>query len=199
MGRGRSATTDQSIRAAAQHRGRGAARGVVARAASAGDRPEQLRRRVDNLKPGSYIDDIIYAQDSALYRWPDGRGEAVQVYLEPSSSAAGWEPAYVGAGAERLRRVERSRLPVALQLHLRLGERGHHAALEGAVSRRGRPAHRRHGAHAHERVLDRVGAHRHREPRQRGPTHPHAHGRRHAPARDRPRARPQSRRTTRRA
>jgi predicted Zn-dependent protease len=57
--------------------------------------PEQLRRRVDNLKPGSYIDDIIYAQDSALYRWPDERGDAVQVYLEPSSSAAGWQPAYV--------------------------------------------------------------------------------------------------------
>ena len=57
--------------------------------------PEQLRRRVDNLKSGSYIDDIIYAQDSALYRWPDERGDAVQVYLEPSSSAAGWQPAYV--------------------------------------------------------------------------------------------------------
>jgi len=66
--------------------------------------PEQLRRRVDNLKPGSYIDDIIDAQDSALYRWPDERGDAVQVYLEPSSSAAGWQPAYVelarGAFAE---------------------------------------------------------------------------------------------------
>jgi len=57
--------------------------------------PEQLRRRVDNLKSGSYIDDIIYAQDSALYRWPDERGDAVQVYLEPSSSAAGWQPTYV--------------------------------------------------------------------------------------------------------
>jgi predicted Zn-dependent protease len=57
--------------------------------------PEQLRRRVDNLKPGSYIDDIIDAQDSALYRWPDERGDAVQVYVEPSSTAAGWQPAYV--------------------------------------------------------------------------------------------------------
>ena len=57
--------------------------------------PEQLRRRVDNLKPGSYIDDIIYAQDSALYRWPDERGDAVRVYVEPSSTAAGWRPAYV--------------------------------------------------------------------------------------------------------
>ena len=57
--------------------------------------PEQLRRRVDNLKPGSYIDDILAAQDSALYRWPDSGTDAVQVYVEPTSSAAGWDPAYV--------------------------------------------------------------------------------------------------------
>ena len=57
--------------------------------------PEQLRRRVDNLKPGSYIDDIIAAQDSSLYRWPERGVGLVQVYVEPWSSAAGWEPAYV--------------------------------------------------------------------------------------------------------
>jgi predicted Zn-dependent protease len=66
--------------------------------------PDQLRRRVDNLKPGSYVDDIILAQDSALYRWRDMDVDAVQVYVEPSSTAAGWEPAYVelarGAFAE---------------------------------------------------------------------------------------------------
>jgi predicted Zn-dependent protease len=56
---------------------------------------EQLRGRIDNLKPGSYIDDILAAQDSALYRWPDGGADAVQVYVEPSSSAAGWDPIYV--------------------------------------------------------------------------------------------------------
>lgn len=56
--------------------------------------PEQLRRRVDNLKPGSYIDDILMAQDSSLYRWPD-RLDAVQVFVEPSSAAAQWNPAYV--------------------------------------------------------------------------------------------------------
>lgn len=54
--------------------------------------PDQLRRRVDNLKSGSYVDDILLAQDSALYRWPD-RLDAVQVYVEPSSSAAQWDPA----------------------------------------------------------------------------------------------------------
>jgi predicted Zn-dependent protease len=57
--------------------------------------PEQLRRRGDNLKPGSYIDDIIAAQDSALYRWRDVGVDAVQVFVENSSSAAGWESSYV--------------------------------------------------------------------------------------------------------
>jgi predicted Zn-dependent protease len=56
---------------------------------------EQLRRRVDDLKSGSYIDDIIAAQDSALYRWRDIGVDAVQVYVEPSSTAAGWLPAYL--------------------------------------------------------------------------------------------------------
>ena len=57
--------------------------------------PEQLRRRIENLKPGSYIDDIIAAQDSSLYRWPERVAGAVQVYVEPWSTAAAWDPAYV--------------------------------------------------------------------------------------------------------
>jgi hypothetical protein len=74
--------------------------GEVRRVVSAPDRrqsvpPEQLRRRVDNLKPGSYITDIIAAQDSSLYRWPERVVGAVQVYVEPWSSAAAWDPAYV--------------------------------------------------------------------------------------------------------
>ena len=56
---------------------------------------EQLRRRVENLKPGSYIDDVIAAQDSSLYRWPERVVGAVQVYVEPWSAAAAWDTAYV--------------------------------------------------------------------------------------------------------
>jgi len=57
--------------------------------------PEELRRRVDNLKSGSYIDDIILAQDSSLYRWPERSAGAVNVYVEPWSQAAAWTPTYV--------------------------------------------------------------------------------------------------------
>jgi len=57
--------------------------------------PDLLRRRVDDLKPGTYIDDIIAAQDSALYRWSGVGVDAVPVYVEPSSTAVGWDPAYI--------------------------------------------------------------------------------------------------------
>ena len=56
--------------------------------------PEELRRRIENLKPGSYIDDIIAAQDSALYRWHEKVTDALRVYVEPTSDVAGWDPAY---------------------------------------------------------------------------------------------------------
>ncbi len=56
--------------------------------------PEELRRRVTSLKSGTYIDDIISAQDSALYRWRDPSASAVRVWIEPTSPAAGWDPAY---------------------------------------------------------------------------------------------------------
>lgn len=56
--------------------------------------PEELRRRIDNLKPGSYIDDIISEQDSALYRWHEKLDDALRVYIEPTSTIAGFDPAY---------------------------------------------------------------------------------------------------------
>jgi predicted Zn-dependent protease len=56
--------------------------------------PDELRRRIENLKPGSYIDDIIAEQDSALYRWHEKLSDALRVYVEPTSMGAGWDPVY---------------------------------------------------------------------------------------------------------
>ncbi|MEO6527200.1 MAG: matrixin family metalloprotease [Gemmatimonadaceae bacterium] len=56
--------------------------------------PDELRRRIDNLKSGSYIDEIIAAQDSALYRWREKLTTALRVYVEPTSDVAGWDPSY---------------------------------------------------------------------------------------------------------
>jgi len=56
--------------------------------------PTELRRRVDNLAGGTYLNDILAEQDSTLYRWPDRLGDALRVYVEPSSSLTAWSPQY---------------------------------------------------------------------------------------------------------
>ena len=56
--------------------------------------PAELRRRVDNLTAGTYMSDILAEQDSTLYRWPDRLGDALRVYVEPSSPLAAWSPQY---------------------------------------------------------------------------------------------------------
>ena len=56
--------------------------------------PAELRRRVEGLKAGTYIDDILTAQDSALYRWREPSPGGMRVWIEPSSLAHGWEASY---------------------------------------------------------------------------------------------------------
>jgi hypothetical protein len=56
--------------------------------------PAELRRRVGNLSDGTYMSDILGEQDSTLYRWPDHLGNALRVYVEPTSELAAWSPQY---------------------------------------------------------------------------------------------------------
>jgi predicted Zn-dependent protease len=79
--------------------GAGLVQGAVRRAVVPNGReqetpPEELRQRIDNLKPGSYIDDIIAEQDSALYRWHERVNDALRVYIQPTSDVPGWDPTY---------------------------------------------------------------------------------------------------------
>lgn len=53
--------------------------------------PEELRRRVANLSPGTYVGDILAEQDSALYHWPERLDNALRVYVEPTSSVPGFD------------------------------------------------------------------------------------------------------------
>jgi matrixin len=70
--------------------------GVVRRSAGASQQiaPAELRRRVANFAAGTYIDDILAIQDSALFRWPVRTTDALRVYIEDSSTASGWKPQY---------------------------------------------------------------------------------------------------------
>jgi hypothetical protein len=56
--------------------------------------PAELRHRVGNLSPGTYVNDILAEQDSALYRWPERVSDALRVYVEPTSTIADFDPKY---------------------------------------------------------------------------------------------------------
>ena len=77
----------------------GQVQGVVTRAIARGGPtqsapPEDIRRRVANLAGGTYINDILSEQDSALYHWTEHLTDALRVYIEPTSPVAQWSPAY---------------------------------------------------------------------------------------------------------
>ncbi|MDB4913460.1 MAG: hypothetical protein JWM95_1104 [Gemmatimonadetes bacterium] len=56
--------------------------------------PAEMRRQVKNLATGTYINDVLSEQDSALYRWPERLTDALRVYIEPSSTVENWDPHY---------------------------------------------------------------------------------------------------------
>ena len=56
--------------------------------------PDELRRQVRNLATGTYINDILAVQDSALYRWPEHVSDALRVYVEPTATIPGFDARY---------------------------------------------------------------------------------------------------------
>ncbi len=56
--------------------------------------PDELRRRVQSLAAGTYVNDLLTEQDSALYRWPDRASDALRVYVEPASAVPDWSASY---------------------------------------------------------------------------------------------------------
>ena len=56
--------------------------------------PDEMRRRVANLASGTYVNDMLSEQDSALFRWPERLNDAVRVFIEPTSALADWRPDY---------------------------------------------------------------------------------------------------------
>lgn len=56
--------------------------------------PAAVRRLLVERGFGSYVGDIIAAQDSTLQRWPDRRADPIRVWVQPQSSVAAWTPQY---------------------------------------------------------------------------------------------------------
>lgn len=54
---------------------------------------EEIRRHLVQGQGGTYIADILAAQDSQLVRWPDN--SVLHVWIQPGTTASNWSPAYV--------------------------------------------------------------------------------------------------------
>jgi Matrixin len=54
---------------------------------------EAIRRHLVQGQGGTYIADILAAQDSQLVRWPDNT--VLHVWIQPGTTASNWSPAYV--------------------------------------------------------------------------------------------------------
>lgn len=47
---------------------------------------EEIRRRLREGAPGTYVDELLLQRDSALARWPDRRNRPLRVWIQPASS-----------------------------------------------------------------------------------------------------------------
>ena len=56
---------------------------------------EVVRRTLAEHASGTYIGEMLGERDSALARWHDRDGEALVVWIQPSSEVSGWDDQYI--------------------------------------------------------------------------------------------------------
>jgi predicted Zn-dependent protease len=55
----------------------------------------EVKKKLKQAEPGTYIGEILLTRDSALARWHDRTTKPLRVWIEPTSSVADWQPAFV--------------------------------------------------------------------------------------------------------
>ena len=69
------------------------------------------RRQIRERGFGTYLDELLAAQDSALARWPGG-ASAIRVWVQPASSVAGWTPHHPQLGRDAFLAWQQAGLPL---------------------------------------------------------------------------------------
>ena len=55
----------------------------------------EVKRKLQQAEPGTYIGEILLTRDSALARWHDRTKQPLHVWIQPSSNVADWQPGFV--------------------------------------------------------------------------------------------------------
>ena len=56
---------------------------------------DDVKRRLKQAEPGTYIGEILLTRDSALARWRDRVARPLRVWIQPTSNVPDWDPGYV--------------------------------------------------------------------------------------------------------
>ena len=75
------------------------------------DRVDVLRE-IAERGSGTYLREILVERDSALARWPDRGDQPLVVWVQPTSTVAGWDSTFVFEVASAFREWDALRLPV---------------------------------------------------------------------------------------
>ena len=70
------------------------------------------RRRIAERSSGTYIDEILVAQDSLLTRWPERTPRPIRVWVQPQSAVAGWTAHFPQYGRDAFLTWEQVGLPI---------------------------------------------------------------------------------------
>jgi hypothetical protein len=71
-----------------------------------------IRRRLVDGAPGTYIGDVLADRDSALARWPDRPGNPLKVWIQTGDSVPDWNPAFVSQVKDAFTTWESIGIPV---------------------------------------------------------------------------------------
>ena len=60
-----------------------------------GSDASDVKRKLQEAEPGTYIGEILLTRDSALARWHDRTVHPLNVWIQPASDIADWQPTFV--------------------------------------------------------------------------------------------------------
>lgn len=78
-----------------------------------GDGIDDVRRRLAQSGPGTYIGEVLAARDSALARWPDKRANPLRVWVQPAPPLAHFKPGFVPLVRQAFTDWSESAIPVS--------------------------------------------------------------------------------------
>jgi predicted Zn-dependent protease len=55
----------------------------------------EIKRRLKQAEPGTYIGEVLLTRDSALSRWHEHLDRPLKVWIQPASSIDDWDPIFV--------------------------------------------------------------------------------------------------------